>query len=96
MAETRDWATGNGWYPAKPSGHSEEISGNPPVLTRFFISEINNFASCLGVAAVAEVEKKKVTGCVKWLCYLGENHDLSGFNSRATHKRPVTGLVFFF
>ena len=72
MAETRDWATGNGWYPAKPSGHSVEISGNPPVFTRFSLSEINNFASCLGVAAVAEVDKEKwllvaLSGFVTWV-----------------------------
>ena len=76
---------------------SEAVSGNlrkSASFTGFCLSEINNFASCLGVAAVAEVDKEKVTGCVKWLCYLGENHDLGGFNSRATHKRPVTGLVF--
>jgi hypothetical protein len=36
-----------------------EISGNPPVFNRFFLSEINNFASCLEVAAVAEVDKEK-------------------------------------
>jgi hypothetical protein len=59
MVEPRVWTTGNGWYPAKPSGYSVEISGNPPVFTRFFLSEINNFASCLGVAAVAEVDKEK-------------------------------------
>jgi hypothetical protein len=59
MVEPRVWTTGNGWYPAKPSGYSVEISGNPPVFTRFFQPEINNFASCLGVSAVAEVDKEK-------------------------------------
>jgi hypothetical protein len=35
-----------------------KISGNPPVFSGFSFSEINNFASCLGVAAVAEVDKE--------------------------------------
>jgi hypothetical protein len=35
-----------------------KISGNPPVFSGFSFSEINNFASCLGVAEVAEVDKE--------------------------------------
>jgi len=41
MAELGPWATGNGWYPAKPSGHSLENLRKSPVFARFSSSGIN-------------------------------------------------------
>jgi len=55
-----------------------------PVFARFSFSEINNFASCLGVAWVSEKIKESLLVTSKWLCCCSESHDLCGYNSLAT------------